>query len=111
MRSEYPCMAGGLRNAEKLMCLQAESPARMCKAIRQRGARVRIPRGAVHGLEKEVPEVQALVSRRLGPLLWIDQLELVAAGHDQGCVGLGTHAQPVDARRRHHGAVALDGDL
>src|SRR5437868_12452755 len=111
MRSEYPCMTWRLGNAEKLMRLQAESPARMGQTVVKRGPGVRLPRGAVHRLQEEVGEVEALVAVRLGTVLGIDQLELVACGDHQRSGGFRTHAQPVDSRRRRDRAVGLDRDL
>src|SRR5262245_13704224 len=111
MRSEYPCMTGRLGNAEKLMRLQAESPARMREAIFERSARVRFARGAIHGLKKEVAECEVGVALRRRAVLGIDELELIPRPDHQVGLRLGTHAHPVEAGRRVHGAVGLDRDL
>src|SRR5215207_5786068 len=103
MRSEYPCMTNGLRNAEKLMRLQAQSPARMRQTIGECGARVRLALRAVHRLQEKLPKRESGVALGLAAGLRIDQLELVARGDDERCFGLRTHAEPVDARRRRHG--------
>src|SRR5580765_7385130 len=108
MRSEYPCMTDALRNAEKLMRLQAESPARMRQAIRERRARVGFARGPVHRLEEEMPEAERGIPLGLGALLWVHQLELVARAHSERRLGLRAHAHPVELRGRIHRAVGLD---
>ena len=43
--------------------------------------------------------------------LWVDELEFIAGGEDQRRLGLGTHAGPVESRRRRLRAVGLHGDL
>src|SRR6478736_5758778 len=103
MRSEYPCMTGRLRNAEKLMRLQAEPPARVRETI--------LERGPIHGLKKEVVEREVGVALRRRAVLGIDQLELIARADHEVSLRLGAHAHPVEACRRVHGAVGLDRDL
>src|SRR5438128_9160729 len=110
MRSEYPCMTRRLGNAEKLMRLQAESPARMGQTVVERMPGVRLARGAVHRLQEEVAEPEPLVALRLRAVLGIDQLELVSGGHHQRSVGLRAHPQPVDPRPPCNGAVPPHSD-
>ena len=57
------------RNSEKLMRLEAQSPARMGQAVAQRGGGVGLPGGAVHRLEEEMIEAERLESLRLGAVL------------------------------------------
>src|SRR4051794_24388264 len=111
MRSEYPCMTDALRNAEKLMRLQAESPARMRKAVRERRASVGLTQGPVHRLEEEMPEVERGVPLGLGALLRVYQLELVARAHSERRLCLRAHAYPVELGRRIHRAIGLDRDF
>src|SRR6266545_3634141 len=111
MRSEYPCMTDALRNAEKLMRLQAESPARMRQAVRERRAGFGLARGPVHRLEEEMPEAERGVPLGLSSLLGVDQLELVARADPERRLGLRAHAHPVELRGRIYRAVGLDGDL
>ena len=51
------------------MRLEAQSPARMGQAVAQRGGGVGLPGGAVHRLEEEVVEVEALEPLGLGAVL------------------------------------------
>jgi hypothetical protein len=53
---------------------------------------------AVHGREEEVSEREVLVTLRLGALLWEDELQLVACAQHEVGPGLGTDADPVEAR-------------
>ena len=83
----------------------------MGEAELQRRLRVVLARGPVHRLQEEMGEPQPLVPARLRARLRVDQLELVSAGGQQRRTGLGTHAQPVDARGRHDRPVGLDRHL
>src|SRR5688500_14641955 len=89
------------------MGLQAQSPARMGQTIAQRRRGVALPGRSVHRLQKEMLEPEPLEALRLGPLLGIDQLELVSAEYHQWRPGLGADAEPVDAMRWSDRSVGL----
>ena len=58
-----------------------------------------------------MPEVEPLEALRGRQRLGIDELQLVAARHDERGVGLRADADPVEAPREGLGAVGLDRDL
>src|SRR5258705_1079270 len=99
-----------LANADDLVGLEGEAPARMPEAVVDRLARVGVARGTIHGLQKEMLEVEGLeaLGRRFG--LRKDELQLVAAFQRERHGRLRAHAHPVDALRWCEGAVGLDGD-
>src|SRR5919108_1227166 len=99
------------RNAEKLMRLEAESPARVVQAVAERRRGIGLASRPVHRLEKEMAEVERLEPRGVGARLGIDQLELVAPAHLQWGTCLGTHTEPVDTGRWLDRAVGLHRDL
>src|SRR5690348_14477121 len=106
-----PAGPPGLWNAEKLMRLQAEPPARMRQAVLERGPRVPLPVGPVHRLQKEMTEGQRLEPFRLGPDLRVDQLQLVSGPQQQLRPRFGAHADPVQPGGRKPSAVRLHRDL
>jgi hypothetical protein len=81
----------GSGNAEKLMRLQAQSPAWMIETIAERGPRVRLTMRPVHRLEEEVVEIEALEALGLSPLLGVHELELVAGTSHEVGFRLGAH--------------------
>src|SRR5690606_39145516 len=95
-------------NAYVFVGLQAQAPLRMLQAVLHGPFGVGQARGAVHGLQEEVLEIE--VGERLGPRvqLRVDQLEFVAALDHYRRAALGADADPVDAGRRGQGAVGLD---
>ena len=82
------------------MRLQRKPPLGMLQSIAGRrfdvGALVRI----VHRLQKEVFEILIRIALRRAVRLRIDQLQFVAIGQLLFGIGLGTDADPIDARRR-----------
>src|SRR5262245_66557061 len=76
-------------NAEKLMRLQAQSPAWMAEAVAQREGGVHLAGRAIHRLQEEVPELEPFepLGLRGGLLLGIDQLELVPPADSQAGAG------------------------
>src|SRR5687768_8306687 len=92
------------------MRLQAQPPARMREAIRERGRRVVREPGPVHGLQEEMIEAERLESLRLGAVLGKDELELVALAEAERRTGLRAYADPVESRGRILRAVGLYGN-
>jgi hypothetical protein len=82
----------------------------MGSAIRDRKLRVARALRAVHRLQKEMRESEALVACRLRSCLRKHELELVAVLDGEGRLRLGTHADPVDASRHGLRSIRLDGD-
>src|SRR5512147_1173577 len=123
------CGDGGLKNGgtpatagvasadvEQLVRLEAEAPAWMGETVVERRAHVALRVlgvAHVHRLEEEVREVERLEALRLRIRLTlrVDELQLVTAGEHERRVGLGTHADVIDAFGRGLRAVRLDGDL
>src|SRR5215210_6801008 len=97
-------------NAEKLMRLQAEPPARVGQAVVHGERRISRALGAVHRLQEEVAELQILEVLRAESALGIDQLHLASRTHVQLRSGLGAHAEPVELGRRRESSVVFHGD-
>src|SRR5919112_1524080 len=100
-----------LRNAEKLMRLKAQPPARMCQAVVKRGIGVGLLVRTIHGLQKELPEGKPLEQLGLGACLGKNQLDLVPTLYGQACAGLRADTQPVDSWWWGQRPVCLDGHL
>ena len=88
----------------------------MGHAVRDGGGRVcrhDVPVGAVHRLQPEVAEGEAVEAGRMrgGFTLGVDELELVARREPERRASLGAHADPVDPGRGGLRAVGFDGDL
>src|SRR6185312_1607536 len=97
-------------DAEELVGLEAQAPARMGEAEidGERGvARALRP---VHRLQEEMAERQALEILGRDSGLRKDQLQLVAGAERERRARLGADADPVEAAGRRAGAVGLDGD-
>jgi hypothetical protein len=64
----------------------------------------------IHGLEEEVPEVEAFEQSWIETLLWEDELQLISPIQEERGVGLRTDAEPIYALRGRPRAVRFDGD-
>src|SRR5512146_1419515 len=95
-------------NAQYLVRLQAETPARMREAIVHGVGRIALARRTVHRLQEEVREFEPLVALRLCAGLGEYELELVAALERERRVSLRADADPVDAGGGRQCAVGLD---
>src|SRR5262245_51723674 len=84
-------------NPGRLMCLEAESPARMRETVVERCLGIGLAARTIHRLQEEMPEVHSLEPFGFGACLRKDELELVARFHHQLRIGLGAHAEPVDS--------------
>src|SRR5215213_1539241 len=97
-----------LRNSEKLMCLEAQPPARMCKAVAEGGLGVCLKVRSVHGLKEEMRKREGFESLRLRTRLGEDELDLVSAPYLQLGARLWTYADPVYLGQAGQGAIGLD---
>src|SRR6476660_9241141 len=99
-----------LSDAECLVCLQAESPLRMAQAVVDRARGVFDHIGAVHRLQRKTFEIEPRKFFRRRAFLRIDQLQFVAAAHDQPGAGFRADADPVQPVGRFDRPVGLDAD-
>src|SRR5690348_12584637 len=93
------------------MGLQAEPPLGMFQTIAQSSFGIFLAVWAIHWLQEEMLKVQMLEALRLRALLWEDELEFLSGVQDERRACLGTHTNPIDARRWKLGAVGFDGNL
>src|ERR1043166_8832979 len=98
-------------NAQQLVRLQGEAPARVLEAVARGQLGVLLDVRAVQGLQEEMLEIEALELPGGDALLRIDELELVAGALLDHCAGLGADADPVDPGERRNGTVGLDRDF
>src|SRR5438552_74050 len=110
-RTTCPDNRAWLRYPQILLRLQAQPPARVRQTISDRQLRVPLALWSIHRLQQEVAKIQIRIALRLCTRLRKDQLQLVAAAENQVGARFGADANPVDARRRHTGAVGLNRDL
>src|ERR1039458_6862786 len=100
-----------LRNPKQLVGLQAQPPARMIEAIRERQRCVQLAARPIHGLQEEMPEGQLLKPLRLRSRLRIDQLQFVSAALLEPGARLRADTNPIQSRRSSNGSVCLHSDL
>src|SRR5579862_9827274 len=93
------------------MRLETESPMRMIQTVRDRFASVLLDSRSVHGLKKEVCEVEPFISERFSSRLRKDELELVSTLDNELDAGFRAHANPVDPHGNGLRAIRLDGDF
>ena len=100
-----------LADAQHLMGLQRQAPARPALA-QFNGERRILPRQrAIHGLQKHMLEIQPFICVEVLSVLRDHDLQLVATRDNQLRAHLRAHAHPVDALGHSDGAVGLDRDL
>jgi hypothetical protein len=89
------------------VCLKAQTPNRIFKAVAHSALRVHVTTWTVHWLQEEMPKGQALKvpGRRAG--LGIYQLNLIARGLKEFSSSLGAHANPIDADRSRNRSVGF----
>src|SRR5215211_277056 len=100
-----------LRNSEKLMCLEAQPPARMCKAVAEGRLGVCLKVRSIHGLKEEMRKREGFESLRLRTRLWTyaDPVYLGQAG--QGAIGLDRYLEVSRVKGIHEAAVELQERL
>src|SRR6267142_3577139 len=98
-----------LGNAEDLVSLKAQSPARMLEAIPHSEFRIAYALRAIHGLEKEVIERQLFEQLGFCALLRKDQLQFIPVSKHEFASSLRADADPVDPLRSRMSAVRLNG--
>src|SRR5580658_2243639 len=101
-------IASASGQADELVGLQAEAPARMREAIGCRLCDIGVLRRPVHRLQEEMPEGKPREAFRVEALLREDQLQFVAGCQRQRRIRLWADADPVEARWRRDRAIGLD---
>ena len=98
---------------DQFVGLQAQSPLGILHTIGRCGLQVPGRVRIVLRLQEKVRKVQLREPFRLrfGFDLRIDQLQLITARLDEGGIGLGADADPVEPFRRGNRAVGLDANL
>jgi hypothetical protein len=100
-----------LSNAENLVRLHAQTPARVSHAILDCQAGILVCTIAVHRLEEEMIEIERLEFLRRRPGLGVHELELIALPLNQLRPGLRADADPVYGIGGGPRPIGLDGHV
>lgn len=83
----------------------------MLQAVAEREFGVSLPQQAIHRLQIEAREIEALEDVRLGAFLGKYEFQLIPGAKQQVSTCLGAHARPVDPPWWELGSIGLDRDL